>query len=97
MWQLAPTVPPQAVAIDVSAVKDLNVVIGAFLVGLQFKVDEGESDAVPRGGGEMPHTVLAARVEVGPVRAADFTFRILDFVLTATCSYKICAQDKPIK
>lgn len=95
--QLAPTVPPQAVAVDVSAIKDLNVVIGAFLVGLQFKVDEGESDAVPWGGGEMPHTVLAARIEVGPVRAADFTFRVLDFVLTATYSYNICAQDKPIK
>lgn len=95
--QLAPTVPPQAVAIDVSAIEDLNVVIGAFLVGLQFKVDEGESDAVPWGGGEMPHTVLTARIEVRPVWAADFTFRVLDFVLTATYSYNICAQDKPIK
>lgn len=97
MWQFAPTVPPQAVAVDVSAIEDLNVVIGAFLVGLQFKVDEGESDAVPWGGGEMPHTVLTAWIEVGPVWAADFTFRVLDFVLTATYSYNICAQDKPIK
>lgn len=31
--QLAPTVPPQAVAVDVLTIKDFNVVVRALLVG----------------------------------------------------------------
>jgi hypothetical protein len=51
----------------------------------QFKVDKGEPDAVPWGGGEVPYTVLTTGVEVRPIWTADFTLRVLDFVLATSC------------
>lgn len=62
-----------------------DVVVRALLMGLQLEVVEGELNSVAGFGCEMPHTVFPTGVEVGPVRAADFTVGVGDLMLTAAC------------
>ena len=70
---LAATEAAQASRVGVVAVEDDDVVVGTLLVRLELEVVERQLDAVTLLGCEVPNAVLATRVEVGPVGAAQFT------------------------
>lgn len=75
--------PPQAICVVVGPIEDFDVVVGTFLVLLQLEVLENDLDPVSVYRGEVPHAVLPARVEVGPVRTANLACWRRDLVLTA--------------
>ena len=61
MGQLGATEPAQYLPVRGVAVVHYDVVVGAFLVGLQLELSEPQLDPVAGSGGEYPDTLLANR------------------------------------
>ena len=82
--KLSAAIATKRLCVVVTAVEYFNVVVGTLLVGLELEVLEGDFDALSVHRREVPHTIFATGVEIGPVGTTYFSSRIRDFMLTTT-------------